>query len=205
MPGKPNKHPGGRAGAYSTALADAVYLASEEIMQSQAGRKALIILGDGDHIGDREAMAIKAAQQADTIIYTVRIYDKSFGSDRGGWTNIIRVPTMGGPGGREPRAGPGGGGPRGPGGPDNRADGKKNLKSLAGKTGGFYFEVDKKKTLEQIYCQIEDELRSQYSLGYAPDAYARDGYRKIEVRVLKKGMTAYCRDGYYPKIVQELP
>jgi hypothetical protein len=41
-------------------------------MKSQQGRKALIVLGDGGHVGDHEEMAIKAAKEADTLIYTIR-------------------------------------------------------------------------------------------------------------------------------------
>jgi VWFA-related protein len=194
-----SREPGGPGGgAYSTVLADAVYLASDEIMKTQKGRKALIILGDGDHIGDREEMAIEAAQQADTLIYTIRIYDREFGGNGGGWRNIIQMPPMGGPGG----GGPGGGGPggQGPGGGRSPSDGKENLQNLSRKAGGAYFEVSKKETLEQIYGRIEEELRSQYSLGYTPDPGARPGYRRIRVSLRKKDMTAFCREGYYPRI-----
>jgi len=210
MPG-PGRNPGQGAGALSSVLADSVYLASDEILMSQQGRKALIILGDGDHMGDREEIAVKTAQQADTIIYTIRIYDKNFGANRGGRGGILNIPGIGGIGGPGgpgingpmggPMGGPGsrGGGPGGnePGGPGSRSDGKKNLESLSEKTGGAYFEVGKKESLEQIFDKIEEELRNQYSLGYTPDENARDGYRKIKVKVLKKGMKIYCREGYY--------
>ena len=156
-------------------------------------------LGDGDHIGSREEMAISAALRADTLIYTIRIYDKSFGGG-GGWGGLSRIPGIGGPG----MGGPGrGGGPggrglggRGPGGPD-RGDGKKSLQTLSKRTGGAYFEVGKKDTLEKIYATIEEELRSQYSLGYTPDAGAQSGYRRIKVDVRRKGVVVQGREGYY--------
>jgi len=190
--------PGGR-GSYATVLSDAVYLASDEIMKNQKGRKALFILGDGDHIGSREEMAISAALRADTLIYTIRIYDKSFGGG-GGWGGLSRIPGIGGPGMGGPGrgGGPGGRGPggRGPGGPD-RGDGKKSLQTLSKRTGGAYFEVGKKDTLEKIYARIEEELRSQYSLGYTPDAGAQSGYRRIKVDVRRKGVVVQGREGYY--------
>ncbi len=204
--------PGG-GGVYATALADAVYLASDEILKTVPGRKALIILGDGDHVGDRAEMAIAAAQQADTLIYAIRIYDKDFGGGGGGWKDIVRLPPPGGPGGGgpggggpggDPGGGPGGGSPGGgpgggpPGGGD-RSAWKKNLQALSGKTGGEYFEVGKKMPLEEIYRRIEEELRSQYSLGYAPGADARKGYRQISVSVGKKDLVVHGREGYYPK------
>jgi len=37
---------------------------------------------------------------------------------------------------------------------------------MAHETGGGFFEVTKKLSIEQVFDQIQDELRSQYSLGY---------------------------------------
>jgi VWFA-related protein len=130
------------------------------------------------------------------LIYAIRIYDKNFGEPGGGWQSPGRFPPMGGPGGRGPRGGPPGGGP---GIGRNRSNGKENLVKLSRESGGAYFEVTKKETLEQIYGRIEEELRSQYSLGYTPDADAQKGYRRINVAVKKEGMTARGREGYYPK------
>jgi VWFA-related protein len=197
---------GGGPGGFENALSDAVYLASEEIMKSQQGRKALFILGDGDHLGDRGEAAIAAAERADTMIYAIRIADQRQNPNTGG----IRLPGgvmiggapggmgRGGGGGRGGGAGAGPGGPAGPGG-DMAARGKDNLKKLAKQTGGAYFEVGKKETLGEIYGQIEEELRSQYNLGYAPDASPGSGYRTIKVAVRRKGMVVRGRAGYYPR------
>ncbi len=48
-------------------------------------------------------------------------------------------------------------------------DGKKTLERISKETGGQMFEVSKKQSVEQIYAQIEDELRHQYNLGYTPN------------------------------------
>jgi VWFA-related protein len=104
---------------------------------------------------------------------------------------------MGGPGGGG--QGPGGGGPdggSGGGGPD-RKEGKKNMEALATQTGGALFEVTKKNTLRDIYGEIERELRSQYSLGYTPEATAKEGFRRIQVSARQKGLSVQARDGYY--------
>jgi VWFA-related protein len=61
-----------------TVLADAIYHTCEEIMKRQEGRKALILLGDGGHLGSRIRKAIDAAQMADTLIYGIFIYDMGF-------------------------------------------------------------------------------------------------------------------------------
>jgi len=194
QPGGRGQGPQGGPGAYETVLADAVYLASDEIMKAQQGRKALLILGDGGHLGNRGEQAIAAAQQADTLIYSIRIYDKDFAANNGVLGTLSRIPGMGGPG-----RGPGGGPPnRGPGGGMDHARGKENLQELSSKTGGAYFEVGKKETLDQIYGKIEEELRSQYNLGYTPDASALNGYRRIKIEVQRKGMVVRGREGYYP-------
>ena len=63
-----------------THLYDAVYLASREVLASEVGRKALILITDGQDHGskvDREA-AIEAAQKTDAILYGILFYDRGF-------------------------------------------------------------------------------------------------------------------------------
>jgi len=120
------------------------------------------------------------------LIYGILIYDKNFGG-------------MAGSGGEWPSmSGPGFGRP-GLSGYDRTGD-KENLKTISIQTGGAYFEVTNKTTLGLIYETIEEELRSQYNLGYVPDAKARNGYRKIEVGVRKKGLVVHGRRGYFSNI-----
>jgi len=60
------------------------------------------------------------------------------------------------------------------------------------------FEVNKKQTVDQIYQQIQDELRNQYSLGYTPDrASDSPEYHKIHVTTKEKDLVVQARDGYY--------
>ena len=59
------------------------------------------------------------------------------------------------------------------------------------------FEVSKKQSVEQIYAQIEDELRHQYNLGYTPDHTEASGYHKIQLSAKKKDLVVQTRDGYY--------
>lgn len=69
-----------------THLHDAVYLASNEMMKGQVGRKVLILLSDGVDQGSsiKRNRAIEAAQKADVIIYSVDVTDPSFYWRRGG-------------------------------------------------------------------------------------------------------------------------
>jgi VWFA-related protein len=69
---------------------------------------------------------------------------------------------------------------------------------MASETGGRLFEVSKKQPLEQIFQQIQDELRNQYNLGYTPDrAMNTPEYNKIHVATTQKELVVQARDGYY--------
>jgi VWFA-related protein len=180
----------GRGGG-GTTLYDAVLLASEELMQKQQGRKAEVLFSDGEDNGSKVTLtrAIESAQRADTLVYSVRFYDRNAG---GGPVSL-------GPGRRRGGGFPGGGGGY-PGGYPNsgRTDGKKVLQQISEETGGAYFEVSGGMTLDKIYARIQDELRNQYSLGYTSDQTG-DGYRKIKVIAKGKNLTVQAREGYYAK------
>ena len=74
---------GGNGG---TTLYDSVYLCSNLVTKKQTGRKALVLLTDGDDHGSRTTVqaAIEAAQRADTLIYSILFSDDSFGGRFGG-------------------------------------------------------------------------------------------------------------------------
>ena len=180
-PPPPSRGPArGRRGG-GTLLYDAVFLAGDELMAKQAGRKAVILFSDGDDNGSRTTLtgSIEAAQRADTLVYSVRFADSEF------------------PGG----FGPGGGrGRRGgfPGQSPNatRQSGKEVLRRISAETGGAYFEAGGGTPLEKIYTRIQDELRNQYSLGYTSDQRGA-GYRRISARAKVTGLTVQAREGYY--------
>jgi len=72
-----------------TLLYDAVYLASHEKLDTQTGRKVLILLTDGGDQGSQETLktATEAAQKANAIIYVVLIADHAFYGGFGGAYN----------------------------------------------------------------------------------------------------------------------
>jgi VWFA-related protein len=185
---------GGHHRGGGTTLYDAVFLASDELMQKQQGRKALIILSDGVDTGSRLTLtrAIEAAQRANTLVYSILF------SDREAYGNGGFGGHMGGMGGGMGR--PGGMGRGGPVGypQQSHPDGKKVMEQISRETGGRFFEVSKKQSIDQIYASIEEELRNQYSLGYSPDkADAAPGYRKIHLTTTQKDLVVQARDGYY--------
>jgi VWFA-related protein len=179
-----------------TTLYDAVYLASDDLMKKQQGRKALVILSDGVDRGSKESLesAMEAAQRADTVVYTILFKgEEEFREHRGG----LGYPGgggMGGPmgGGGRRRGGGGQGYPQ-----EERPDGKKILERISKETGGRLFEVSKKQPVDQIYNSIEEELRNQYSLGFAPAKTDSLGYHKLVLRANQKDTTVQARDGFY--------
>jgi VWFA-related protein len=67
-------------GPRGTALYDAVYLASHDEFAHEVGRKAMILLTDGEDQGSRLKIkdAVEAAQKADAICYVLLIADRGF-------------------------------------------------------------------------------------------------------------------------------
>ena len=179
-----------------TQLYDAVYLASNELMKKQQGRKALIILSDGVDRGSKTYLesAIESAQRADTVVYSIYFAEPhrrgrpkaSGGMGRGGGGYPGGGGGWPGGGGGYPGGGGGrggrGGGQRHP--EEPRTDGKKILERISKETGGRFFEVTKKETVGQIYDSIVEELRTQYSMGYTPDKdSAASGYHHVQLTV----------------------
>jgi VWFA-related protein len=78
------------------------------------------------------------------------------------------------------------------------ADGSRGLIRMAKETGGGFFEVSKKHGIEQIFDTIQDELRSQYNLGYVSDQPVRiSEFRKIQLSIRQKGLVVQARDRYW--------
>jgi len=172
-----------------------VYLASDELMRKQQGRKALVILSDGVDNASRVtlARAIESAQRSDTLVYSILFSDAQAYGNQGGFGS----PGMGGMGGWG-GMGRRGGGQRYPQRLPAHPDGKPILQRISRETGARFFEVSKKEPIEQIYASIEEELRNQYSLGYTPDrADAGAGYRRITLTTRQKDQIVQTRDGYY--------
>ncbi|MEO8098583.1 MAG: VWA domain-containing protein [Acidobacteriota bacterium] len=183
--------PGGggpRREGVGTLLYDAIFLAADEVLKEKEGRKAAILLSDGADVGSKTSLntAIEFAQKADTAIYAIRMGEGGAGaSPLGGIILGGGGGGRGGRGGRRPAA-------------IARPNGEKIMRRLAEETGGRYFEVSRKTSLEVIFKDIEQELRNQYSLGYVSDRTEASGeFRAIEVRTKRKNVTVQARKGYY--------
>ena len=201
---------GGSRRRGGTQMYDAIYLASNEMMQKEQGRKALIVLSDGVDRGSRETLneSIDAAIKANVSVYTVYFKGEQERSNSGFGQGGHRGGGFPGGGGGYPGGGggyPGGGGRRGggyPGGGTNevKVDGKKILEQLASRTGGVFFEAKKKDSFDEVYGQISQELHGQYLLTYTPDKVTpgdADGFHKVFLKAKDDKYTIITREGYY--------
>jgi VWFA-related protein len=153
-----------------TILFDAVYLASTEKLKGEVGRKAMVLITDGVDTGSKisKDKAIEAAQKSDAIIYSIDYEDPGA---YGGGFGTIRL----------------GGG-----------QGEGDLRRMSSETGGHVYKVDRKNSLDEIFRELQEEMRSQYSISYSPPSGKKDGsYHKLEIRVAAKDYKVQARKGYY--------
>ena len=72
------------------------------------------------------------------------------------------------------------------------------LRQMSEDTGGHVFHIDNRLTLQDAFTQLQEEMRSQYAIGYAPTNPAKDGtFRKLEIKTGNKDWKVQARKGYY--------
>jgi VWFA-related protein len=150
-----------------TLLYDAIYLASNEKLKSEVGRKAVVLITDGDDQGSyyKNRDAIESAQRSNAIVYSIYYVDRMF---------YMRAGMFGGGGG------------------------EGELRKMSDETGGHVFVVDRKHPLTDVFKQLQDEMRNQYSIGYTPTNDKRDGtFRHIEIKTSQNDYKVQARSGYY--------
>jgi hypothetical protein len=77
-------------------------------------------------------------------------------------------------------------------------DTKMKLNRLCNETGGSTYYIENAAELKKIYDDIQNELRSQYVLGFypAPEVKAGSAWREVTVQVAE-GKAKTIR-GYFP-------
>jgi VWFA-related protein len=76
--------------------------------------------------------------------------------------------------------------------------GEGYLKQMSEETGGRVFKVDRGHTLQDAFNQLQDEMRSQYAIGWTPANERKDGsYHKLEFKLTDKNLKVQARKGYY--------
>jgi VWFA-related protein len=80
-----NPGPIGSRQITGTALYDAIYLACNEKLNTEAGRKAIVIVTDAQDEGSKVRLeeAIEAAQRTDTVVHILLVGDSRFGINSG--------------------------------------------------------------------------------------------------------------------------
>jgi VWFA-related protein len=77
-------------------------------------------------------------------------------------------------------------------------DGKRVLQRMSDDSGGGFFEVSKKRTVDQVFDILQEELRSQYNLGYVSDRpITVSEFRAIDLSVRQKGLVVQARHRYW--------
>jgi VWFA-related protein len=153
-----------------TLLYEAIAVAARDVMRPQTGRKALIVISDGVDTGSEIPLstAVEEAQRAGTLVYSIVF------SDANAYGTLLG-PLMGG-----------------------GADGKHVLMRISRETGGRCFEVSKTLSIEQIFQAIQDELRSQYNLGFVSDVPVRiSGFRRLQLSAKTKGLVIQSQSRHW--------
>jgi len=153
-----------------TSLYDAVYLAANEKLKAEAGRKAVILISDGDDTTSkmRPEETMRAVHGSDTVVYTIAIATR--------WR-------LGGYGRRSVGGGFGDHG---------------TLKRLSVETGGSFFDINDRQSFSDAFARINQELRNQYSIGYVSSNPLKDGkYRRIKIIPRDPTYRIQARKGYY--------
>jgi VWFA-related protein len=152
-----------------TILFDAVYLAATEKLKSEVGRKVMVVITDGDDTGSKISKE-KAIEAAQKADSIIYFIDYEDPRYHGGGFGTF---TMGG-------------------------HGNSDMSKMSTETGGRVFRVDRKNSLDDIFKDLQDEMRSQYSIGYTSPHPQKDAsYHKIEIRVANKDYKVQARKGYY--------
>jgi Ca-activated chloride channel homolog len=79
-----------------------------------------------------------------------------------------------------------------------KGNGDKVLERIAEATGGRSFFPFQMREMSDAFLSIQEELRSQYAIGYKPEDFVADGrFRSIEILAQEKGLRVRTKKGYY--------
>lgn len=164
----------------NTKVWDTVWLVGREGFKGIEGKKAIIIMSDGmDNRSSKTYYeSVEAAVRSEAAVYVV--------SKTGALQQMYQYHkrTTGDP--YEYFK------------PEDFARADLALRNLAEKTGGRVLYPNGFGQLNDVYEEVIEELRNQYTLGYISNNPVNDGsYRNIEVRVNAPGAVISARPGYY--------
>ena len=175
-----------------TSVYDAVYEVVARRMRGIEGRKALILLSDGEDTTSRQASyddAVSIVTESDVLVYGLRYPGSGNGIGIGrpwprGPVPNIRFPfPFPWP---SPRGGGGGGGRGGRGGGSRwpNQGGGDFMKDVSEAGGGPVYDAEQVGDMSHLASRIAEELRHVYVLSYYPkNALSNGGYRSVRVSV----------------------
>ena len=145
-----------RATGKQTALYDAIWQFCDEKMRSAQGRRALVIITDGDDTYSRADIkdAIDIAQRTETTIFAISTKAGLSGSVPGVESGTVKD------------------------------KGDRDLDRLCDETGGAALFTGDMLQLERAFTKVARELRTQYLITYKPTNTQYDGsYRRVDVKL----------------------
>lgn len=202
----------------STKLYEAVYKTVRNYMRNIEGRKAIILLTDGEDTSSKGVSyhdAIDAVVESDVLTYVIRYPASDWSGQTGAPGRPNRIPfPLPIPGNpfplpwpRRPQGTPPIGWPlqasftppqgRFP--QTARPYYSKDtfLNDLAQATGGDLYQYESMGSLSSVFTHIAEELRHIYVLGYYPtNPVDNGGYRKLKVTVSEPDAKVRARSGY---------
>lgn len=157
---------------HHTSLYDAVWQFCNEKMRGvQGGRRAMVIITDGDDTYSRATLAeaIDIAQRTETTVFAI--------STKAGFAGVV-------PGVEAGMV-------------QDRGD--SEIEKLCNETGGRAFFTGDRLALEKSFTRIAKELQAQYIVTYRPSNNQYDGsFRRVEVKLAtsRDGLKVRTRRGY---------
>jgi VWFA-related protein len=170
----------------STSLYDALYATAEDQLAKVSGRKAIIMLTDGDDTSSKVtySQSVDALVKSGAVVYVIskaRAFIEEIKSQSGG--KLGRVFGTG-----------------------SQADfyiarfveAERLMTDLSTRTGGRIYSPLRDDELKDMYGQVAQELKNQYILTYVSKNEQRDGrLRHVKVFLTRSGYNARTRDSYY--------
>jgi VWFA-related protein len=153
---------------HGTVLYDAIYLAATDRLAREVGRKAIVVITDGVDQGSKVTKNKAVEYALKSDAAVYSIYYVDYQFYSRGGF------TFGG------------------------GEGWGVLKQLSNDTGGHAYEVNRGNTLQKVFDELQQEMRTQYAIGYTPTNPTRNGnYRKLEIRTKNRDYKVQSRKGYY--------
>jgi VWFA-related protein len=171
----------------STALFDALFSAADQQLAKVEGRKAIILLTDGDDTSSKVTykQALTSMIKSGSVVYVIskaRQFINELAMYRSKGARVFA------------------------GGNAQMADmmvarfeqAEKLMTELSTRTGGRIFSPLHDEDMKDVYGQVARELKNQYIITYTPKNLEHDGrLRHINVFLSRPGYSARTRDGYY--------